>query len=186
MKRILIFIVVISCLAGIFLLVDKLPASQLKRAGLALPLPLFTFLIAIIDGFNPCTIWVLTFLLVLLTSVSHSRERLFIVGFCFLAVVFVVYFLFMAAWLNIFLFMGYVGFLRIVVAIIALIAGVINCKELFLFGKGPSLMIRAKDKVRIARKVEDIKEVIKQGSRPALIVSSISLAAFASLVELPC
>ncbi len=186
MKKILIIIAVILCLVSIFLLARGVPQDYLKRIEITLSLPLITFLIAIVDGFNPCTIWVLSFLLVLLTSVSYSRERLFIVGFSFLAVVFIIYFLFMAAWLNLFLLLGYVRFLRITVAIIALAAGLINCKELFLFKKGPSLMISSKGKIRIVKKIEDMKEIIKKGSLPSLIISSVGLAAFASLVEIPC
>ena len=186
MKKILIIIAVILCLVSIFLLARGVPQNYLKRMEITLSLPLITFLIALVDGFNPCTIWVLSFLLVLLTSVSYSRERLFIVGFSFLAVVFIIYFLFMAAWLNLFLVLGYVRFLRITVAIIALVAGLINCKELFLFGKGPSLMIGSKDKIRIVKKIEDMKKFIKKGSLHSLIISSMGLAAFASLVEIPC
>lgn len=186
MKKILIIIAVILCLVSIFLLVKGVPQHHLARAEITLSLPSITFLIAIVDGFNPCTIWVLSFLLVLLTSVSYSRKRLFIVGFSFLAVVFIIYFLFMAAWLNLFLVLGYIKFLRIGVAIVALTAGLINCKELFLFGKGPSLMISSKNKIRIVKKIEDMKEFIKKGSLPPLIISSVGLAAFASLVEIPC
>jgi len=185
-KKYLIIGISIIALIGFFILAKNISSDFLKQAGYKLPLPLFTFLIALIDGFNPCNIFVLTFLLGLLVSVSHSRKRIYIIGYTFIFVVFIIYFLFMAAWLNIFKFIGFITPLRIGIACIALIAGIINCKELLFFRKGITLMIQKKHKGLLLRKIEDMKEVILKGSIPALITSSIVLAAFASLVELPC
>ena len=47
-------------------------------------------------------------------------------------------------------------------------------------------MIQEKHKAPLLKKIENMKNVIINGSTPALIASSIALAAFASLVELPC
>jgi len=185
-KKYLIIGISIIALIGFFILTKNISSDFLKQIGYTLPLPLFTFLIALVDGFNPCNIFVLTFLLGLLVSVSHSRKRIYIIGYTFIFVVFIIYFLFMAAWLNIFKFIGFITPLRITIACIALIAGIINCKELLFFRKGITLMIQEKHKGLLLRKIENMKEVILKGSVPALIVSSIILAAFASLVELPC
>jgi len=185
-KKIIIVAIIASALIGFFFFVRTLNPSALKELGYTLPLPVFTALIAIIDGFNPCTLWVLTFLLVLMMSVSHSRKRILTVGYTFAAVVFVVYFLFMAAWLNIFKFLGFYDPIRIGVACLALVAGVINCKEFFFYRKGVTLMIQDKHVGYLKRKLNTMKDVIKRGTMPALIGSSIVLAAFASLVELPC
>lgn len=185
-KKIVIGLVIIAAMVIFFFLVKQASPEYLKELGLALPLPLFTFIIALIDGFNPCTLWVLTFLLALLISVSHLMKRICIVGYTFVFIVFVVYFLFMAAWLNIFLFFGYFDPIRIAVACIALVAGAINVKEFFLFRKGVTLMIQEQHKGLLTRKMEQMKSVIKHGSIPALIGASALLAAFSSLVELPC
>ncbi|MBN2542385.1 hypothetical protein JXI42_05920 [bacterium] len=156
------------------------------QLGFRLPLSVFTIIIALIDGFNPCTLWVLTFLLTLLLSVSHQRARVFAVGYSFVAVVYVIYFLFMAAWLNIYLFVGYVDTVRIIIAIIAIIAGLINCKDFFFFKKGVSLMIPGKFQKSLIHKMDMMRGIIQKGSLFAVIAASIVLAAFASLVELPC
>ena len=173
-------------LTAFFFLAKQASPEIIKEFGLGFSLPWFTFIIAIIDGFNPCTLWVLTFLLVLLISVSESRRRIFIVGFIFVAVIFTIYFLFMAAWLSIFRWIGFIDPLRIAIGSIALFAGAINCKEFFAFRKSVTLMIQERHKPLVIQKIEKMKEVIKYGSLPALITSSIILAAFASLVELPC
>jgi thiol-disulfide isomerase/thioredoxin len=178
--------IAIIILVGFFFLAKRVSPEFLETIGYSLPLPIFTFFIALVDGFNPCNLFVLTFLLALLTSASHSRGRIYAVGFTFVIMVFFIYFLFMAAWLNIFKFIGFLTPLRIAIAIIALAAGIINCKELLFFRKGITLMVQERHKGPLVQKIENMKDVIQKGTVPVLISSSIALAAFASLVELPC
>jgi len=185
-KKIIIFIVSIAAIIALFFAARNIQANYLQNLGVVLPLPIFTFAISFVDGFNPCNLFVLTFLLALLTSASHSRKRIFTIGYIFVFVIFVIYFIFMAAWLNIFRFIGFINPLRITIAIIALVAGLINCKELFFFRKGITLMIRERHKAPLIRKIKNMKDIIKKGSMSALISSSIILALFSSLVELPC
>jgi len=185
-KNYLIIGISILFLVGFFILAKKISPEFLEKMGYTLPLPIFTFLIALVDGFNPCNLFVLTFLLGLLISASHSRKKIYAIGYTFIFVVFIIYFLFMAAWLNIFKYIGFITPLRIGIACIALIAGMINCKELFFYRKGITLMIQEQHVGPLKKRIEHMKEIIVNGSIPALILASISLAAFASLVELPC
>jgi len=185
-KNFMIIGVALLLVVGFFILAKYVSADFLKAMGAGLPLPMFTFFIALVDGFNPCNLFVLTLLLGLLVSASHSRKRIYTIGYTFVFVVFVVYFLFMAAWLNIFKFIGFIDPLRIGIAIVALVAGLINCKELLFFRKGITLMIQEKHKGPLIRRVHRMNEIIINGSLPALVLASMGLAAFASLVELPC
>lgn len=185
-KDYLIVGIALLFLIGVFFLAKNISPGYLERIGCNLPLPFFTCCIALIDGFNPCNIFVLAFLLALLVSVSHRRARIYTVGFTFIFVVFIFYFLFMAAWLNIFDFIGFISPLRYSIAAIALVAGIINCKEFLFFKKGVSLTIQEKHKGPLIQKVQNMKEIIQKGSFPALISSSIVLASFSSLIELPC
>ncbi len=185
-KRLVIALVLVAAIVAFFVVAQNADPGYLRGLGLVLPLPYFTFMIAIIDGFNPCTMWVLSFLLVLLISVSESRKRIFTVGFTFVVVVYIFYFLFMAAWLNVFLYLGFLDPVRIAIGLVALIAGLINCKEFFAFRKGITLMIQESHKIPLVNRIEGMKDVIKHGSFPALIMASVILASFASLVELPC
>lgn len=178
--------IAVVILVGFFLLAKNISPEFLETIGYTLPLPIFTLFIALVDGFNPCNLFVLTFLLALLTSASHSRTRIYVVGFSFIAVVFVIYFLFMVAWLNIFKYIGFITPLRVAIAMIALIVGVINCKELLFFRKGITLMVQERHKGPLVRRIEHMKVIIEKSTCPVLISSSIALAAFASLVELPC
>jgi len=169
-----------------FWLAKEISPALLEQSGYNLPLPLFTFIIALVDGFNPCNMFVLTCLLALLISTSSTRTRLLIVSISFIATVYIFYFTFMAAWLNVFKYVSFINPLRITLGLLALITGLINCKELFFFRKGFSLMIQDRHKGPLMRRIDHVKEVIKTGSLPLLIFSSLALASLASLIELPC
>ncbi len=173
-------------LVGFFFLATTVSPSAIEEMGYQLPLPVFTLMIALVDGFNPCNMFVLTFLMALIVSSTHSRLRIYIVGYSFVFMVYIIYFLFMAAWLNIFKYIGFIDPLRITIAVIALIAGVINCKELLFFKKGISLTTGDKGRSFLDKKTRNIRGIIKNGSLPVLIASSLTLGFFASLIELPC
>ncbi|MFP5339082.1 MAG: glutaredoxin family protein [Gammaproteobacteria bacterium] len=74
---------------------------SLERLGL----PLFTLALGLLDGFNPCAMWVLLFLLSLLVRL-RDRHRMALIAGTFVLVSGAVYYLFMAAWLNLFLLVG--------------------------------------------------------------------------------
>ncbi|HQO59094.1 MAG TPA: hypothetical protein PLT76_10320 [Candidatus Omnitrophota bacterium] len=169
-----------------FIFAGRIPPDLIEKSGYSMPLPVFTFLIGLVDGFNPCNMFVLTCLLGLLVSTSSTRQRLYLVGFCFVFVVFLFYFLFMAAWLNVFKYMGFITPLRIALALIALIAGTINCKEILFFKKGVSLTIQDQHKGPLFKKMRDLRARIEKGSLFVLLGSAISLAVFSSLIELLC
>ncbi len=173
-------------LMAFFMLAPTISPDALARAGYRMPLPLFTFFIALIDGFNPCNIFVLICLLSVIIATSESRMRLYTVAFSFVFMVYIIYFLFMAAWLKVFQLMNFVTPLRIGIAFIALVAGLINCKELLFFRKGITLTIQDKHKGPLLKRITAMRSVIEKGSYPVLILSSIGLATLASLVELPC
>ena len=105
-----------------------------------LGLPAFTFLIGLVDGFNPCAMWVLMFLLSVLVNVKDRRKMLVIAG-TFVVVSGLAYFAFMAAWLNVFMLVGLDRPAQIVLGIAATCIGLINVKDFFAFGSGPSLKI---------------------------------------------
>jgi glutaredoxin len=88
----------------------------------ALSLPALTVILAAIDGFNPCAMWVLVFLIGLLLGMQ-DRARMWLLGGAFLLTSGVVYFAFLAAWLNVFLVLGALVWVRLAVGILALASG---------------------------------------------------------------
>ena len=85
-------------------------------------LPLLTVVIAATDGFNPCAMWVLLFLISLLLGME-DKAKMWTLGSAFILASGVMYFLFLSAWLNLFLFLRYVKWIRIVIALVALGSG---------------------------------------------------------------
>jgi hypothetical protein len=147
-----------------------------------LGLPAFTVVLGLLDGFNPCAMWVLLFVLALLVNL-RDRRKMLAIGGTFVAVSGVVYFAFMAAWLNVFLLVGH---LRIVEALLGAIAagiGILNVKDFFVFGRGPSISIPAAAKPGIYARVRRI--VYADRLAPAL-AGAVVLAALVNLVELLC
>lgn len=185
-KKILIVCITLLVLIGFFTFAKFVNPDALRNLGLSMPLPLFTLIIALIDGFNPCNLFVLTLLISLMLSESHERKRILAVGLTFIAVIYIFYFTFMAAWLNIFKFIGFVTPLRIAIAALALGAGLINMKEMFFYRKGVTLMVQDKHVGPLKRRINHVAHVMKKGSMGTLIGAAAVLAVFASLVELPC
>jgi hypothetical protein len=185
-KKFLLLAVAVVVLVGGFFLAGEVPTDSIKDLGRSLPLPLFTFVIALIDGFNPCNLFVLTLLISLVLTKTVSLAKVVAIGASFIGVVYLFYFLFMATWLNVFKYIGFIEPLRILIAVIAIGAGLINCKELFFFKKGISLTIAERHVGPLRAKARRTAELVKKGSMPALIGSAVVLAVFSSLVELPC
>lgn len=87
-----------------------------------LSLPVLTLVLALADGFNPCAMWVLLFLISLLLGMQ-DRKKMWLIGSTFIIASGFVYFLFLTAWLNLFLFLGYINWIRMVIGGVALYSG---------------------------------------------------------------
>jgi hypothetical protein len=85
-------------------------------------LPVLTLMLAAVDGFNPCAMWTLVFLISLLVGL-RDRFRMWVLGSLFILASAGVYFLFMAAWLNLLLFLGMLPWIRLSVGLLALGGG---------------------------------------------------------------
>jgi thiol-disulfide isomerase/thioredoxin len=97
-------------------------------------LPVLAIVLGLVDGFNPCAMWVLVYLISLLMNLNDKRRLALIAG-TFVFASGVLYFLFMTAWLNAFLFLGYVRAVTIIVGLVALGGGTLSIKE-FVETKG--------------------------------------------------
>ncbi len=107
----------------------------LGRADLStLSLPVLAAVLGLVDGFNPCAMWVLVYLIGLVMDLN-DRKRIWLIVGTFLLASGVLYFLFMTAWLNAFLFLGYVRPVTIAIGLVALGGGILSIKE-YLETKG--------------------------------------------------
>lgn len=145
-------------------------------------LPFFTIMMGLLDGFNPCSMWVLI-LMISLLSQMQNRRRMFAIAGTFVAIEGLVYFLFMSAWLNLFLWVGLSRISEIVIALIALTAGMINLKDFLFFGRGVSLSISRNNKTDIYLR---IRQILYAKNLIGALVGVIILALLVQLVEFMC
>jgi hypothetical protein len=145
-------------------------------------LPLFTIIIGGLDSFNPCAFFVLLFLLSLLIHV-RSRKKMLIIGGIFVLFSGIIYFIFMAAWLNIFLVIGQLTAITLTAGLIALATAAINIKDFFFFHKGISLVIPEQAKPML---FERMRNLLKSPSFPAMAAGTVVLAITANAYELLC
>lgn len=159
-----------------------LPFTGRQVSVADLGLPLFTVVIGLLDGFNPCSMWVLILMLSMLASLGDRRRMLAVAG-TFVAIEGLAYFAFMAAWLKLFLFISLSRASEIGIALLALVAGAINLKDFFAFERGLSLSIPAAAKPGIYARLRAILRAESLG--PALVGTAL-LALLVQLVELLC
>jgi thiol-disulfide isomerase/thioredoxin len=146
-------------------------------------LPVLAIILGLIDGFNPCAMWVLVYLISLLIGVRDKRKIWIIVG-SFLFASGALYFLFMAAWLNIFLLVGYIRILTLLIGLVALGGGVLNLKDYFT--KKDALTCEVGDEESHEKVMHKIQKIIAKPVSIAIIFSIIALACVVNSVEFVC
>lgn len=147
-----------------------------------LSLPLLALVMGALDGFNPCAMWTLLFLISLLLGMQ-DRKRMWILGGAFILASAFVYFLFMSAWLHFVLFLGLVSWLRLLIGLVAIFGAIYSIKE-FLFNKTPGCKITGEEKRQ--RVFEKLKNIVQQNSLILALAGIILLAFIVNIVELFC
>jgi len=145
-------------------------------------LPAFTFMMGLLDGLNPCSMWVLILMISLLSTLNDRKRMLAIAG-TFVLVQGIAYYVFMAAWLNLFLLIGLSRASQVAVALIAIVAGAINIKDFVAPGVGISLSISDKQKPGIYARMRGL---LHAESLPAAILGVIVLGLLVQVVEFMC
>jgi len=148
----------------------------------ALSLPVMTVMLAGVDAFNPCAFFVLLFLLSLLVH-AKSRARMLFIGGTFVLFSGIIYFIFMAAWLNVFLIAGELRVITAIAGLVALTIGALNIKDFFLFKQGPSLSIPESAKPGLFKRM---REIVGTGNLLPMFASTVVLAIVANSYELLC
>lgn len=129
----------------------------------------------LVDGINPCAFAVLIFLLMFLLEVSNSRRRMLKIGLVYTTAVYITYFLAGLGILSIIQVSGFSGWIVKIAAVLAILAGLVNVKDYFWYGKGFTLAIP-----------ESKKGIIENWTKKANIPAAIVLGFLVSMFELPC
>lgn len=142
-----------------------------------------TLLIGWVDGFNPCSLWVISLLLALVVN-TGSRAKTLLVGSTFLVVAAGIYAVIIIGLFSAFTFIGYALWIRIAVALIAGAMAVINIKDYFWFKRGVSLTIADEHKPKIYRDLRGI--LAPNRSTLPLIAATATMAFGITVIEMPC
>lgn len=147
-----------------------------------LGLPLFTLAIGLLDGFNPCAMWVLLFLLSLLVTL-RDRFAMALISGTFVLVSGLIDFAFMAAWLNLFLLIGLSHIVQVLLGALAIAIGAVNVKDFFAFQQGFSMSIPKSAKPGLYAR---IRRIVQAENRTGALIGVIVLAGLVNIVELLC
>ena len=142
-----------------------------------------------LDGFNACAMVALGFLLAVLIS-TGVRKRVFLIGGTFILVSGMVYFVFIAAWLNLFLCLTHISFLTVLIGIIIILFSVFLLKDYFQGVICKLCQIEEKENI-LTKFQGKLFEKIKRFSDPKislpLMIGGVALvAAGVNMVELCC
>lgn len=147
-------------------------------------LPLLSVVLGFIDGFNPCAMWILLFLITMLIN-TKDRKKMWILGLTFIITSGLVYLMFMLTWLNLAMFISKAELIRILVALVSFIIGFINLKKYYESTKkedGCDVVDKKNRKEIINR----ITNIMNEKSLIVAIIGIIVLAASVNIIELMC
>lgn len=148
-----------------------------------LTLPVIAVLIGLVDGFNPCAMWVLLFLISMLIGLK-DRKRMLILGITFLMSSALIYLLFMIAWLNLASLLLSVNYVRLIIGLVALTGAVVNIYSYFKHRKDNGCNV-VNDKKR-NKIFTSIKKFTQEKSLLLAMLGVIVLSISVNIVELAC
>ncbi len=140
---------------------------------------------ALADSINPCVLGVLIFLLAFLTRVFKSRARMLVGGLLYSAVVYITYLALGLGILKVAVSFSVANAFYWVAAIIAILAGLVEMKDFFWYGRGFSLQMFPGGAKRLKLYVSKIESLQKHYPSMGLVLVGL-LGVFVVMVELPC
>jgi len=146
-------------------------------------LPALAIVLGLVDGFNPCAMWVLAYLISMLFVLQDRRKAWLLVG-SFVAASGILYYLFMTAWLNAFLLIGYSRPITIVIGAIALGAGIFNLHD--YIKSGGEIVCEVVDADSRKSTMSRIQSLATSPLSVATVFAMIALAFIVNSIEFVC
>jgi hypothetical protein len=170
------------------------PTGQEPRDTIVLPfigeidpsaysLPALAAILGLVDGFNPCAMWVLVYLISIVATL-RDRKRIWLIVGSFVLASGVLYFLFMTAWLNAFLFIGYIKPVTVVIGLVALGGGILQIREV-VKTKG-AIVCEVTDEESRKKTMTKVQKIVSSPITLGTIVGIIALAFAVNSVEFVC
>lgn len=154
--------------------------GEVKTANLSLPI--LSIFLGFVDGFNPCAMWILVFLISLMLGMK-DRKRMWILGTTFIIASGAIYYVFMAAWLNVLMFIGFLFAVRLIIGLVAIGGGAYSIHDFYTNKDATCKVGDLEEKQKTMQKMRD---VVKRPSFLAAFFGMIALALAVNLVELIC
>ena len=146
-------------------------------------IPFVAIILGFIDGFNPCAMWILLFLINMLFGIKNKKKA-WILGLNFLLISGFVYFLSMIG-INFAINVATIKWMKIVIAMFILFAGIFNLKKYLKIRKeqtGCTVIDNKKRKKLITK----IHRIIDSKNFFLTIIGVSILAISVNLIELAC
>ncbi len=148
----------------------------------SLSLPIITIVLGLIDGFNVCAMWALVALVTILIA-THDMGKIRLIGATFLISSWIIYYIFMAIYLNTFALLAAISIIRIIIGLLAIFAGVWYLREFARYDPTTCKVTNSKQQTTIITKMRDLTKV---KSFWLLIAGVIALAFSVNLIEMVC
>ena len=155
-----------------------------KVTAKTVSLPLLSLVLGFVDGFNPCAMWILLFLITLLIN-HKNRKKMIVLGLTFIIFSGLTYMFFMLTWLNLATFLSKIKIITFIIAIIAFIAGFINLYNFYKSTKKDDGCEVVKP-TRRKKIIEYIKKIVNEKSFMIALAGIIVLAFSVNIIEMMC
>ena len=147
---------------------------------------LSAIVIGLVDGFNPCAMWILIFLISMLLGMKN-KKRMWTLGITFLVSSALVYFLFLISWLNLAVFLNKIAYIRVAISMVAIIFGTYNILKFIssVFNKKDDgcEVVNSKNRKKI---IKSINKIVKEKSFILALLGIVLLAISVNIIELLC
>lgn len=141
--------------------------------------------IGIVDGFNPCALWVLVFLITMLLQ-TNNKKRMWLLGTLFIVVSAFVYFLFMEAWLQVAFQVVSVGVLRTAIGVLAASFGVYQLVKAIRAYRDDAVGCDVTGDDTRRSIMQKTKQIVLESAWLPAVFGIIALAFTVNLIELAC
>ena len=148
-------------------------------------LPIMAMVIGFVDGFNPCAMWVLIFLISMLLGMK-DKKKMWMLGLTFLISSGLVYLLFMLAWLNIAVSLSSIRWIQLIISAVALIGAFVNLRSYFKSIIKKDEGCEVVDNKKRKKLMERIKKYTSEKSFLLAMLGVMALAFSVNLIELAC
>ncbi len=148
----------------------------------SMSLPIVALIIGIVDGFNPCAMWILLFLISMLLNMK-DRKKMWILGITFLVTSAIIYLAFMLTWLNFANMLSSVVWVELLISLIAIVGGVLNLRSYINSKQNGCNVVDDKKRNKI---FSSITKYVKEKSFWLSILGIMLVAASVNLIELAC